>query len=97
MAGDTGDAPTSKKEVCRSCDLLVASCFGSTVVSKRDYWTFNNNVTGESTIYYCPNKHCEESTEETLNVCSDNRDPSYPLCTVCKQGYSEWGNKCISK
>lgn len=89
-----GEENVTAADKCRPCDLIVSRCSANNVIPKLHYWRFDTK-SGEAQIFYCPNQLCDEGTEESPNRCFDNRDPKYPLCTVCKEGFSEWNGRCI--
>src|SRR5690606_29592719 len=74
---------------CKKCPLF-ATCTDGGVSAAKNYWLIENYQTGIAEIHNCPNGKCLGN-----NRCSDDRDTTFPLCSACKPGYSEWNGECI--
>src|SRR5690349_4382565 len=65
-----------------------AICTSNSVSPLKGYWLSKDNYH----TYLCNNDHCTGG-----DVCSGSRDPMYPMCNACLDGYTNWFNKCVSK
>jgi hypothetical protein len=74
--------------VCHICPTN-AQCQLDQVATDVGYWA-NLNTTSKAEIFPCNSQNCIGN-----NDCSGNRDSSYPICTACLPGYSEWAGRCL--
>lgn len=88
---------TMTSEQCLRCPDLGIVCTGLDEILIDEYWYAYNKTDGTVIPAICPIGYCCSDSNgcdysDKTVLCASNRDPEYPLCGKCFDGYAETSN-----